>query len=917
MLATWIETAAKGRHGGPVRAGMWSAVVIGTHPIEANQAVWLELSADDVPLGPLPGYWLENKGVNSLWHVPVPPQAVGARLHYRAAARRNGGETVSSPYQDTIVRPNLPDRTESSEIVAFSPEGLVGNRMMTARVDARGSTYDVYFPTVGLHSDVRPAEGELPQSRSHFRAIVGGLALGRRLDWFTERLSWEPFQHYLGATNLLVTELTWRAGAIRVTVTDLVAMGNSLPKTAGGTESSGQYIKRFRIKNEGQESYDALFGVYIQAEVNGGIGEPGLSWHDGDRTLLATNRGHGHANRKLARDATVEFAVALDGRGEVHCEPTGPNEAILLRWLDLPAGETVTVDLLISGAFTGWRGDSGTFEHWLRPALAWFRSADLDLVEQATAQDWDAYVEPLPGLHFPKPSYVVSLRRSALAAALHADAQWGAIASGFDRGLSAYCWPRDAMWASGAFERLGHPGVARSVLQWLSRVRAQGRPYLYWFQKYTIDGEAEWETPAIDQSAMIPWALERHYRRTGDLDLVASLWPMVEQAASVMAGESGHPGLRWIEELSLISSAGVWDSRFGAFLYSNACVVAGLRSASRLAEALGRDEPAARWSALADRVWETGILGATSGASNGTTPGLVDPETGRLLDARRLSMLRGVWTSHPPCLVDRSSALDISLLGVAVPFGLLPAADPRVVRTAEAILRNSTVGGDPNLLARWSTDATFRSNRTFSPSDSHSQDISSLASLWMARYLIQLGRETGQVRHWNRALAMLDSILARLFPLGLSLRPALRSGDLPRATLGATSGVWGLHTMLIETMLDFTGVEYDAPDRRLTLVPSLPSSWPNLGLTQTFGCGEVSYRLERPIGGTVHSLSLRANLRHAVTLDVSMTCPGLAALGEWQSDPETPPPQQDRRASRLTWRITLPAGESAWNWTWG
>ena len=181
-----------------------------------------------------------------------------------------------------------------------------------------------------------------------------------------------------------MTELTWRNGPIRVLATDFVAMGDCLPRTAGGTESPGQYIKRFRITNEGTEPRRALFGVYVQAEVNGGIGEPGLSWHDGDRTLLATNRGHGHANRKLARDATVEFALALDDRGEVHCEPTGPNEAILLRWLDLPAGEPVTVDLLVSGAFTGWRGDPGTFEHWLRPALAWFRGADLDQVEQTT-----------------------------------------------------------------------------------------------------------------------------------------------------------------------------------------------------------------------------------------------------------------------------------------------------------------------------------------------------------------------------------------------------------------------------------------------------------------------------------------------------------------------------------------------------
>jgi hypothetical protein len=61
MLATWIETAAKGRLGGPVRAGMWSAAVIGTHPVQANQRVWLDLFADDLSLGLLPAYWIQNK----------------------------------------------------------------------------------------------------------------------------------------------------------------------------------------------------------------------------------------------------------------------------------------------------------------------------------------------------------------------------------------------------------------------------------------------------------------------------------------------------------------------------------------------------------------------------------------------------------------------------------------------------------------------------------------------------------------------------------------------------------------------------------------------------------------------------------------------------------------------------------------
>ncbi|MBV8266097.1 MAG: hypothetical protein JO252_07210 [Planctomycetaceae bacterium] len=912
MLATWIEAAAKGRHGGPVRAGMWSAVIVGTHPTETNQIVRLELTVDDVSVGLLPGYWIENKGVNSLWHVPIPPQAVGARLHYRSMAEHEG-EKVFSPFQDTVVRPNLPDRSESGDVLAPSPEGLVGNRLMTVRIDGRGSTYDVYFPTVGLHSDVRPAEGEMPQSRSHFRAIVGGLAIQRRLDWFTERLSWEAFQHYLGATNLLVTELTWRRGPFRVLLTDSVAMGACLPKTAGGTTSPGQYLKRFRIKNDGNESRRALFGVYVQAEVNGGIGEHGLSWLDGDRTLLATNRGHGHVNRKLARDATVEFVVALDSRGDVHCETTSTNSAVLLRWLDLPAGEAVTVDLLVSGAFTGWRGDSGTFEHWLRPALAWFRAADLDQVEQTTGQVWDGFVESLPSPHFLKPTYAVSLRRSALATALHADAQWGAIASGFDRGLSAYCWPRDAIWAGGMMDRLGHTTIGRGVLQWLSKVRGQNRQFAYWFQKYTIDGNAEWETPAVDQTAMIPWALEQHYRRTGDRDFVAASWPMIEQAAAVCNGVSGHPGLCWLDDLKLVSSAGAWDNRFGAFHYSNTAVVAGLLAAARLAELLDRAEPAARWRVLAETIWEEGML--RQAPSRGRGPGMVDPETGRFYDARRLSTLPALWTDRPEFLIEQSRDLDISLLGPVIPFGLLPASDPRMIRTAEAILRHSLIDGDPNTLTRWVPDPT-RPSRRFPPSESHSHDISSMATLWMARYLIQLGRETGQGHYWNRGVAMLDSILLRLLPLGLGMRAAVRLSDPQRFTFHA-AGVWGLHAMLIETMLDLAGLDYDALDRRMSLAPALPSAWPHIGLSRTFACGEVSYRLDHPIGGTIYQLGLKARLDYPVTLRASLTCPGLTELGPWNSSPEVPPPEFEHRTSRLSWTVTLPEGDSTSTWTWG
>ena len=917
MLATWIETAAKGRGGGPIRAGMWSAAVIGTHPIEDNQRVWLEILADDLDLGRIPAYWIENKGGNSYWHAPIPPQAVGVRLHYRSMAEHEKAEMAVSLYQDSIVRPNLPDRTESPDLLGSAAEGLVGNRHMTVRIDGRGSTYDVYFPTVGLHSNVRPREGDLTQSRSHFRAIVGGLAVGRRLDWFTERTAWESFQNYSGVTNLLSTELTWRHGPVRVLITDFVAMGEILPQNAGRERSSGQYIKRFRITNEGTEPRQAMIAVYVQAEINGGVGDTGLSWHDQERALLAINRGHGHSNRKLARDSTIEFALALDHRGDVDCEPTGPNEAILYRWIELPAGAPLSVDLLVSGAFTGWSGDRGTFEHWLRPALVWFRSPETDLnhVEQVTAQEWDRFIEPLPDFHFPRASYAVSLRRSALAAALHADAEHGAVASGLDRGLSAYCWPRDALWVGGALERLGHPEISKGVLVWLNKVRGSHRAFLYWFQKYSIDGMPEWETPAVDQTALIPLGLESYYRRTGDLEFVASVWPMVEQAARVCQGDSGgHPGHYLDQTLNLISSAGTGDQIFGCLLYPNACVVTGLRAAARLAVLVGRPESAKRWEAQADAIWNFGILPEPA-AGHPDSPGMFDAESGRFLSGRRISLLRDLWTRVPEFLLDRADKLDVGMLGLAVPLGLLPASDPRLVKTAQLILRaNNKLGGDPDVLARFTYDSNPAAHTTLAGVQ---QEVSSLATFWMVRYLIQLGRETGQSRHWNRAIAMIEAILNRMSPLGLVLRPGGRGPESARMIANPSGTAWRLHAMLIHTMLDLAAIEYDAVDRRLLLQPILPSPWPQTGTSRSFPCGHVTYRLERPIGGNVHRLRVEADLNIPVVLQARVTCPGLTELGPWQATPATPEPAFEPRTGRLSWSVRLPVGTSEWSWTWG
>ncbi len=146
----------------------------------------------------------------------------------------------------------------------------------------RGSTYDLYFPTVGLHSSVRPqGRGPVLRARCHFRAIVGGLAVGRRLDWFTERAAWDPYQEYQGATNLLTTKLSWRHGPINVLSHRFCRDGRlpafeRRPGEIGQASTSSDFSSRTRGKRIGGRILRSTCRRRSTAES----ATWGLSWHD-------------------------------------------------------------------------------------------------------------------------------------------------------------------------------------------------------------------------------------------------------------------------------------------------------------------------------------------------------------------------------------------------------------------------------------------------------------------------------------------------------------------------------------------------------------------------------------------------------------------------------------------------------------
>lgn len=295
---------------------------------------------------------------------------------------------------------------------------------------------------------------------------------------------------------------------------------------------------------------------------------------------------------------------------------------------------------------------------------------------------------------------------------------------------------------------------------------------------------------------------------------------------------------------------------------------------------------------------------------------MVDPCSGRFLESRYQSLRPGLWGQSDSDQQDRSAGIDINLLGVSVPFDLLPASDPRVRASAEAVLSQNAIGSGGYTFTRWSPDPLNRDVR-LTPGDALRHEPSCLATLWMIRYLIRLGRELGDAAAWTRAVTLLENLRTHLGPLGQSVRFDDRTVEDPTRRQFSIPGAWPLHGMLIETLLDLTGLDYDAPDQRFTVSPVLPLDWPRVGFSREFPCGKVGYLLEHSSNGPAnYKLSMTGRIRHPVTARFRITCPGLARMDSWESRPQGPWPEFNSTISLITWSVDLVDHELDAEWCW-
>ena len=180
-----------------------------------------------------------------------------------------------------------------------------------------------------------------------------------------------------------------------------------------------------------------------------------------------------------------------------------------------------------------------------------------------------------------------------------------------------------------------------------------------------------------DETALVLWALWRHFRRFRDVEFIKPHYRgLITRAANWMVGyrdaASGLP----------LDSWDLWEERRGVFAWTVGATWGGLRAAADFSEAFGELGLAETYRRAADEI------------RAGVERHLWSDELGRYV---RMIGRRddGGWEVDP--------VIDASLVGLWY-FGMLPVDDPRVIATMEAIRSRLWVKTPVGGLARYEND---------------------------------------------------------------------------------------------------------------------------------------------------------------------------------------------------------------------
>lgn len=579
-------------------------------------------------------------------------------------------------------------------------DAIIGNSSMLASMGRTGRMYRLWWPNI-----------DTPQ---HVDAMRTGLQLeDGRMTWFDgEADGWKHECSYLDRSNVL--RVTAKSSNESVAVDSLHF----------AVPDSNLLVRQYTFTNTGNQAVNFNFLLHSSFIISeNGLYNTTMFNPDAD-ALIHFRSGYffavSSANVCAKYQAGLSWEQAQSGELNGNRIDMRPDGAMSWAIRELAAGASVTIPVFVA---------AGRNEEQALEELAGARSKTSEQLAALTNEYWNNFVKNAAPCPIDRADIKEVYERSVLMFKLMSDEKTGSIiaAPEFDETFSrcggySYCWGRDAAFITTALDKAGLSELSDRFYAWTLTAQS---PDGSWQQRHYHDGglAPSWGLQ-IDEGASILWGMWQHYIEKQDLAFAKLVWPAVQRGANFLLG--------FIDEASGLPkpSIDLWEEREASHTYSSAAVYGGLTAAASFAELLGDSNLATTCRTVAGRIalaikedcWNEELGSFYRGVNLKVGADKYEQAKAAGLEGHIEELDKG-YVKH---VLKHDPIIDISLIGISVPFGAVAPGSEHMRKTADAVEAALTVPGVGGI-KRYEDDIYIGGNPWI------------LTTLWLAHYRIETG----------------------------------------------------------------------------------------------------------------------------------------------------------------------------------
>lgn len=607
----------------------------------------------------------------------------------------------------------------------------IGNGEMLLALDSHCNVRDFYYPYVGLFNHLSGAK------------IRMGIWVDGQFAWL-EHPAWTKRMEYIEDT--LTTSITCEHPelAIRLTMNDTVFHNRCL------------YIKRIEVHNLIKRPREVrLFFSHDLCIMESDIGDTAFYYPNACAVVHYKLNHYFLISGIDSNGGISQYTTGIKGFG--HYEGTWRDAED--GWLASNPIQQGSVDSTIGLHVQLEPQENQVLWYWIACGQT---LAEVDrlhrLVERRHPEDmmrdtqnyWRAWIHKSHAYFESLPPHIADFCRKSLLIIRTQIDNRGAIMAANDSDIMqtikahySYMWPRDGAFITSVLDSMRYALLSRRFFEFCARVLPSERAAL--MHKYSADGSmgASWHPWYIEGAAEIPfqedgsalvlWALYKHYQLMEDIEFIEPLYekfiiPMAEFMVSYRDAVSGLPLPSW----------DLWEERRGVHSFTTACVWAGLHAGANFAKLMGDEEHAVSFEHAANHIKE-----------NFKTY-FYDPQRGYFLR----TLYRSREGRYSPDYTPDSSTFIIPLVG------MFPHDDPDVISTVQVLRQRLWVNTEVGGMARYEDDYYFRQSE-HTPGNPWF-----ICTLWLAEYLIMSAKNSAdlkqprQLLEWCMRWAMPTGVLS-------------------------------------------------------------------------------------------------------------------------------------------------------------